>query len=327
MLSRRGFMAASTLGFALDLAPAAFAQVGGQVTRIVTGFPPGGSSDTVARLLAEKIRGSYAPNVIVENRPGAGGRIGLEAVKNAPADGSTMILTPASMIVIYPHIYKKLAYDPLRDFAPVTTVCTFTFAFSVGPAVPAAVKSVGDFVQWAKANPTKASFGSPAAGSVPHFTGVMLGRAAGIELAHVAFRGGAPAIQDLIGGHIPASINVLGEALPHVPAGQLRVLATTAAKRSRFLPDVPTLAESGFPEIDAGEWFGIFAPAATPPDTVARLNAALVDALRSKEIVDGLAKFGFEPAGTSPAEFAQSIREQHARWAPIVQASGFSAED
>lgn len=328
MLSRRDFLTASALGLAASgLVPDALAQPAGKVTRILTGFPPGGSTDTIARLLAERIRGSYASSVIVENRAGAGGRLGLEALKNADSDGSAMILTPASMLAIYPHIYKRLPYDAFRDFAPVTAVCKFPFAFSVGPAVPATVKTVPDFVEWAKANPKQASYGSPAAGSMPHFVGVMLARAAGFEFAHVGFRGGAPAIQDLIGGHIPASINVFGEALPYVPAGQLRVLATTGPTRSRFLPEAPTLKESGFHDIEAQEWFGMFVPAKTPPDAVARLNAAIVAVLGTPEIAEAFAKFGYEPAPTTVAEFAGMVKAEYERWRPVVEASGFSAED
>lgn len=329
MLTRRRFVTASATALAsaaAGLTPRAFAQALQKTARIVVGFPPGGSSDVVARLIADRMRGGYAPAVIVENRPGAGGRIALDHLKQAESDGSAMVQTPASMIVIYPHIYKKLAYDPLVDFAPVTRVCTFVFAVSVGPAVPDSVKTVADLVQWLKANPKQASYGSPAAGSVPHFTGVLLGRAAGVELTHVAFKGGAPAIQDLIGGQIPMSINVLSEALPQHKAGKLRILATTGPKRSPYLPEAPTLKESGF-NLEATEWFGIFVPARTSPDTVAKLNAAIREALKSKEVTEGFAKFAFEPAGESPVEFATLVKSEHERWGPIVKSTGFTAED
>lgn len=329
MLTRRRFVTASTTALAsaaVGLRPRAFAQTLQKTARIVVGFPPGGSSDVVARLIADRMRSGYAPAVIVENRPGAGGRIGLEHVKNAETDGSAMVQTPASMIMIYPHIYKKLTYDPLTDFAPVTRVCTFVFAVSVGPAVPDNVKTVAELVQWLKANPKQASYGSPAAGSVPHFTGVLLGRAAGVELTHVAFKGGAPAIQDLIGGQIPMSINVLSEALPQHKAGKLRILATTGPKRSPYLPDAPTLKESGF-NLEGTEWFGVFVPAKTSAETVAKLNAALREALKTKEVTEGFAKFAFEPAGESPAEFAALVKSEYDRWAPIVKSTGFTAED
>jgi tripartite-type tricarboxylate transporter receptor subunit TctC len=329
MLTRRRFVTASATALASAAAgftPRAFAQTLQKNARIVVGFPPGGSTDVVARLIAERMRGGYAPAVIVENRPGAGGRIALDHMKNAESDGSAMVLTPASMIMIYPHIYKKLSYDPLADFAPVTRVVTFVFAVSVGPAVPESVKTVAELMQWLKANPKQASYGSPAAGSVPHFTGVLLGRAAGVELTHVAFKGGAPAIQDLIGGQIPMSVNVLSEALPQHKAGKLRILATTGPERSRYLPDAPTLKESGF-DLASTEWFGIFVPVKTSAETIAKLNAAIREALKSKEVTDGFAKFAFEPAGESPAEFAKLVKSEYERWAPIVKSTGFTAED
>ena len=329
MFSRRRFIAASAAASAAALAPSVRAQtpVVNKTARIVVGFPPGGSTDVVSRLIADRLRGVYAPSVIVENRPGAGGRIALEAVKNADADGSAMILTPASMLVIYPHIFKKLAYDPFTDFAPVTSVCAFPIGFSVGPMVPESVKTVADFVAWAKANPKSAAFASPAAGSMVHFTGVMLNRAAGLDMTHVPFKGGAPAIQDLIGGQIASSMNVLSEALPQHKAGKLRTLATSGAQRSPFMPDVPTFVESGYKEIVAREWFGILVPAKTPADIITKLNAAILHALKSKEVTEGFAKLAFDPVGESPADFARIIKADYERWAPIVKASGFTADE
>jgi tripartite-type tricarboxylate transporter receptor subunit TctC len=272
------------------------------------------------------MRGSYASAVIVDNRPGAGGRIVLDYLKQAETDGSVMVLTPASMIAIYPHIFKKLSYDPLADFTPVTTVCSFAFAISVGPAVPDTVKTVADLMQWMKANPKLASYGSPAAGSMPHFTGALLGRAAGVGLTHVAFKGGAPAIQDLLGGQIPMSINVLSEALQLHKSGKLRILASTGAKRSPYLAEVPTLREAGF-DLEATEWFGLFVPAKTSAEIVAKLNAAVREALKSKEVIDGFAKFAFEAVGDSPAEFAKRVRAEYDRWGPVVASTGFKAEE
>jgi len=208
----------------------------------------------------------------------------------------------------------------------VTTVCSFVFAVSVGPAVPDSVKTVAELMQWAKANPKQASFGSPAAGSMPHFTGVLLGRAAGVELTHVGYKGGAPAIQDLIGGQIPMSVNVLSEALQLHKAGKLRILATTGPQRSPYLPEVPTLREAGF-DLEATEWFGLFVPAKTSIETVTKLNAAVRDALKSKQVIDGFAKFAFEPVGDSPSDFAKRVRFAYDRWGPVVKSTGFKAEE
>lgn len=327
MLNSRRFAATAALA-CLAVAPLAQAQTTiDKPARIVVGFPAGGAVDAVARLLADQLRGSYAPTVIVDNKAGAGGRIGAQAVKAGDADGSQFLLTPASILTIYPHVYKKLGYDSLADFAPVSSVAVVTFAFNVSSAVPASVKTVADYVAWAKANPKDANFGSAAAGATPHFVGTMLGRAAGVSLNHIPFKGGAPLVSDLLGGQIQAGVNVLPEVLPHAQSGKLRVLAVSGAKRSRYLPNVPTFAESGFKDVAADEYFAVFVPARTPADVVARLNAAIQKALKAKPLIEGLEKLSFEVEGQSPAEFGKIVRSEFDRWGPIVKASGFSSED
>ncbi len=330
MLNRRHLLAAAALAsfvFA-TLTPLAQAQTAiDKPARIVVGFPPGGSSDVVARLLADQLRGSYAPTVIVENKAGAGGRIGALAVKAGDADGSQFLLTPASILTIYPHVYKKLGYDALADFTPVSTVASVTFAFSVSSAVPASVKTAADYVAWAKANPKDANYGSLAAGATPHFVGTMLSRAAGLHLNHIPFKGGAPLVSDLLGGQIQAGVNVLPEVLPHHQTGKLRILAVSGAKRSRYLPNVPTLAESGFKDVAADEYFAVFAPAKTPPNVVAKLNAAIQQALKSKPLIEALERLSFEVVGQSQAEFGKIVKSELERWGPVVKASGFSSEE
>jgi tripartite-type tricarboxylate transporter receptor subunit TctC len=206
-------------------------------------------------------------------------------------------------------------------------VASVTFAFSVSSAVPASVKTVADYVAWAKANPKEANFGSPAAGATPHFVGTMLGKAAGVQLNHIPFKGGAPLVSDLLGGQIQAGVNVLPEVLPHAQSGKLRILAVSGAKRSRFLPNVPTFAESGFKDVAAEEYFAVFAPAKTPADVVAKLNAAIQQALKAKPMVEGLEKLSFEVEGQSPAEFGKIVKAEWDRWGPVVKASGFSSEE
>lgn len=327
MLNRRRLTATAALA-CLAFAPLAQAQTTiDKPARIVVGFPAGGAADAVARLLADQLRGSYAPAVIVDNKAGAGGRIGAQAVKAGDADGSQFLLTPASILTIYPHVYKKLGYDSLADFTPVSSVAVVTFAFNVSSAVPASVKTVADYVAWAKANPKEANFGSAAAGATPHFVGTMLGRAAGLPLNHIPFKGGAPLVSDLLGGQIQAGVNVLPEVLPHAQSGKLRVLAVSGAKRSRYLPNVPTFAESGFKDVAADEYFAVFVPARTPPDAVARLNAAIQKALKAKPLIEGLEKLSFEVEGQSPADFGRIVKAEFNRWGPIVKASGFSSED
>lgn len=316
---------ASGAAFALPLSSAS-AQVVDKPARLVVAFPPGGSADTVARLLTNNMK-DYAPALIVDNKPGAGGRIGLENVKASAADGTTMILTPASMIVLYPHVYKKLAYDPVADFTAVTTVCSSPFSLTVGPKVPEAVKSVTDFIAWCKENPKDASYGSSGAGSMPHFAGVMLSRAANVEIVHVPYKGAAPAIQDLLGGQIAANMAVLSTALPHIQSGKLRSLAITSAARSPFLPNTPTLQEAGFKDLVAEEWFGIFAPTNLPTAQLEKMNAAVRKSLGSSEVQEGLKKFSFTPASSTAQEFAALVRADHERWGPIIKASGFTPEE
>lgn len=295
--------------------------------KIVVGFPPGGSADILARALAQQLEG-LAPAVIVDNKPGAGGRLALETVKNAEADGSTVVLSPASMIVLYPHLYKKLSYNPASDFTAVGRVAAAPFVFAVGPAVPATVRSLADFAQWAKANPNQAAYGSSGAGSMPHFTGVSLGKSMKVDLLHVAYKGAAPAMTDLIGGQVAANVSVMSNALPQIQAGKVRALAVSSPQRSPALPQTPTLAELGHPEATAIEWFGVFAPAKTPVNVVAALNKAIADATRTKPFQEVLAKGAFESVSAeAPAAFATAVQSDINRWGPVVKASGFNPED
>lgn len=294
--------------------------------KIVTGFPPGGTSDSICRRVAEKMAPGYAKAAFVENKTGAGGQIAIQFAKTAPADGSVLLQTPMSMLGIYPHIYKKLSYDPVNDVMPVSLGCTFDFGFAVGPLVPASVKTVPEFLAWCKANPSLANFGSPAAGSVPHFIGALMGRAAEVDLRHVAFRGTQPAILDMIGGQVAAVSGPIGEFTQHVAAGKCRLLGATGAKRSQFAPQTATLAEQGMKDFVYSEWFGFYVPAKTPADIVNRLNAALRVALAAPETVSGLAVMGLEAQSSTPAELAARLKADTERWGPLVKTIGFTAE-
>jgi tripartite-type tricarboxylate transporter receptor subunit TctC len=306
-------------------APAVRAQTVGRTSRIVIGFPPGGSSDVVARLYAEKLRGRYAPQVIVDPRPGAAGRIAVEAVKAAEADGTVILQTPASMLTVQPHVFpREVRYDALTDFIPVSTVCSFPFGFGVPVAHPA--RTLDQWVAWAKAQGAEVPWASPAAGSVPHFTGIMLGRKLGLRLTHVPYRGGAPAVQDVIAGRLPLFIGVLSEMLPHHNSG-LRIIAVTSERRFAKLPDVPTLAELGHPERSAEEWFGALVPANTPAATVAGLHAAIRTAAADPELVAALDRLEFLPTvSATPADFAARIRAERDAWRTVVRESGFTPE-
>ena len=327
MSSRRRFLAASAGLAAAGLSPRAFAQAAGKTVRVIVPFPAGGGTDVLARLVAEKLRGSYAPAVIVENRPGAAGRIAVDYVKAGDADGSLMLFVPDFLMTVYPHSYKKLSYDPFRDFTPVAVVGKSQLALCAGPGLPDSVRTVGELVQWFRANPARAAYATTSAGATPHFVGVMLSRAANLDLTPVHYKGGAPALQDLLGGQIPVSVNPVGEILPYARAGKLRVLATTGPSRSRFLPDAPNMAESGYKDIVVEAWLGFFAPSKTPPAAVARLSAAIGEAVKAEEVIQSFLKFGNEVAYAAPAAFAKLLRDDTERWGPIVKASGFTAED
>lgn len=294
--------------------------------KIVTGFAAGGTSDNTCRRIGTRLTGTYAKTVVVENKTGAGGQIAIQYNKTQPADGTVLLQSPSSMFTIYPHIYKKLPYDPVADVTHVSLACVFDFGLAVGPLVPASVKNLGDFVVWAKANPSLANFGSPAAGSTPHFVGALLGAKAGIDFKHAAYRGTQPAMQDLLGGQIAAVSGPIGDIIQHLPTGKVRVLATSGAKRSRFAPDVPTYAEQGYKDLTHSEWFALFLPPHAPHDLVMRMNAALKVALASKDVVDGLAAFGLEAMSSTPAELADLLQRDTAKWAPIVKSIGFTAE-
>lgn len=298
------------------------------LVKILYGFPAGSSGDIVARRVAERIAGSpYTRNPgIVENKPGAGGRIALDALKQAAPDGATLCLSPFSCLSIYPHVYSKLSYDPVNDFVPVSIAALMFHGLAVGPAVPASVKTVKEFLAWAKAHPNDANYGSPAAGSTPHFIGALLGLNNGVDLKHVPYRGSVPGVTDLVGGQIAAMVTPSGDFIANHKAGKLRVLATSGAKRSPFLPDVATFAEQGFPEFTVEEWFGFYAPARTPAATVAAANAAINLALKDKALIDGLGIVGLVAQGSTAQEMAQSQRRELERWGPLVKKVGFTAE-
>jgi len=304
----------------------AFAQAGIETATIVTGFAAGGTSDTICRRVATKLSPDYARAAVVENRTGAGGQIAVSYVKGRPADGTTILQTPTSILTIYPHIYKKLPYDPMVDITPVTIGCIFDFGFAVGPAVPASVKTVPEFLAWAKANPAGANYGSPAAGSTPHFIGALLGKQGGVELKHAAYRGTQPAMLDLLGGNISAVSGPIGDITQHLPTGKVRILGVSGAKRSRFAPDVPTFGEQGIQDMAHSEWFAFFLPAKASPELVAKLNASMKNALAQKDVIDGLGTFGLEAMSSTPAELTELLKKDTAKWAPIVKEVGFTAE-
>jgi tripartite-type tricarboxylate transporter receptor subunit TctC len=319
-LARLLAVTTAMLGACLSCAQA---QIGGEPVRIVFPFAAGGSGDALARLIAEHLRQALSQPVIVENRAGAQGRIGVQAVKAAAPDGRTLLLTPVAPMSVYSHVYKALGYDPIADFEPVTQVATFDFGLAVGPQVPA--KTLEELVGWLKADPARGSYGTPAAGTLPHFFAVTFARAAGLDLRHVGYRGSAAALTDLIGGQIPIAVTTTSDLLEQHKGGRIRVLATSDRQRSPFLPDIPTFKEAGF-AIEGTGWYGVFLPAKTPPDIVARLEKAIVAAVAMPEVKERLLAFGLVPTGTTAAELGKIQKADSELWAPSVKASGFTPE-
>ncbi|SFE85577.1 Bug family tripartite tricarboxylate transporter substrate binding protein [Paracidovorax wautersii] len=326
-LSRRRFASLACGVAAVAAGGGAFAQGDARVARVLVGSQAGGVADAIARIFVSRLRGAFPGDVIVDNRPGAGGRLAVEALRSARPDGSTLLFTADFVLTVYPHSYRKLPYDPLRDFAPIAAPVRTALVLSAGPALPASVKTLTDFLRWCRAHPQQAAYASPGAGSTAHFAGFMLAKAAGVELTHVPYKGGAPALQDLLGGQIPVSFNPVGEVLPYLQSGKLRVLATTGARRSRLLPQAPTLAEAGFPGIVIEPWLGFLAPAGTPEAVVARLSAAIGDLARQADVAEALDRQGLDVVASTPASLASQIRSDLDLWAPVVKASGFTAED
>jgi len=308
---------------ALALAAGAQAQVD-KPMRILVGFAPGGSADVAARLLGERMAAELKQPVTVENKPGAGGRIAAEALKGAPADGSTLMLAPIVVPVLAPLVFSKLAYNPVTDFAPVAPVANYQFGLSVNAANPS--KNVNELVAWWKTNPKEANYGSPAPGSLPHFFGVMIASGTGLDLVHVPFNGGGPLMNALVGNQVSSGIDTLVDQVEMHRSGKIRILATAGATRSALLPEVPTFAESGFKGIEGSGWFALYAPAKTPPATVQQVSAAANKALATPELRERFAKLGLEPTGGSAADLAALMKRDSERWAPIVKASGFKGD-
>ncbi len=323
-LDRRSLLKALALGSCAGYGMPLIGQTRHSVEtlRVYVGIAPGGVSDTSARAVAAGMNG-YATNAIVENRTGAGGQLAISAMRGKPVDGASCVVTPASMLTVYPHTYPSLPYDPFKDLVPVTKVGTFEFGFGVGPMVPASVRSMADFYAWCKKNPDKASFASPAAGSIPHFVGVLAGRAGGIDLVHVPYRGTQPAILDMIGGQIAAASGPVGGFVEHIKSGRCRLLASSGPRRSRFAPTVATYAEQGYPDIQFDEWLGIFMPSGTPAELIESANAALRTSIASPAVIKTLAGGGIDAMSSTPAELAALLKRDFERWQPIVKSIGF----
>jgi len=305
----------------IGLALAAHAAAQEKTLKFVLGYPPGASSDLLTRLLAERMRPLLGMNTIVENRTGAGGIVGTEAVAKAPPDGLTLLLTPLAPMVAFPHSHgPAVRYDPFKDFEPVAHICNFQLAMVVNADLP--VKNVAEYIALVKKDPKVGDYASAAAGSLPHYLGVMLAKAAGIPMTHVPYRGTAPALQALIAGEVKAGMFVLSDALTTVRSGKARLLAVAGRERSPLAPEVPTFRELGY-DLEASAWYALFAPAGTPKDAIERYAKAAIEVVRAPDVKQRLEQMGLEPTGLGPAELAKILRADYDRWGPVIKASGF----
>lgn len=308
---------AATLGTAVR------AQADKAPLKILVGFPPGGSADTLARLLADKLREPLAQPVVVENRPGAAGRIAIDQLKNAPNDGNTVIIMPSGPVVLFPLVFRKLGYDVARDLSPVSQLAGFQFSVVSGPK--SNVRSVAEMLAKVKADPNMASYGTSGAGTVPHFLGVMLGQAAGVELQHVPFQGGAPAMTALMGGHVAFNIDVVLESLEQHRAGKVRAIAVAGATRSPQLPEVPTLREQGVP-MDATAWFAMYGAGTLAPERAQRIQQAVAAAMKDPALRKRMDELGLEPIASTPEQLAAVQKADLAKWEKPVKATGYQAD-
>ena len=295
-----------------------------KLVRIVVPFPPGGSTDLLARKLAEKLQASMGQSFIVENKPGAGGAVGSEFVAKSPPDGYTLLMGVTGSHGISVSLNPKLPYHPLKDFVPVSMVVSAPLVVVVGPGFPA--NTLAEYVAFAKAKPDQVTHSSPGNGTSMHLTGEMFNLASGTKLVHVPYKGSAGAVNDLIGGQVQSMFGDFLVVLPQVRGGKIKALAVTSALRHPLLPEVPTVAESGYPGFEALSWQGLFAPAGTPPDVISKLNAETVKALASEDFREAFARQGFLVAGSTPAEFRAFIEAEIPKWARIIKAGGVTLQ-
>jgi tripartite-type tricarboxylate transporter receptor subunit TctC len=322
---RRVLLAAALAAGALSALPAAAAEpFPAKPVRLIVPFTPGGSTDILARALGQKLAERWHQSVVIENRPGAGGAIGMELAARSPADGYTMVMGHIGTLAANPALYPRLPYDPVRDFAPVTLVAMVPNVLVVGPAVQSA--SVAEFIALAKSKPGKLDYGSGGNGSAAHLAMEYFKLKAGIDLQHVPYKGTAPALADLLGGQIAVILTGLPPVLQQVKAGKLRMLGVASKTRLKNFPDLPTLAESGVPGFEATQWYGLLVPAGTPKDIVAKLHRDTVAALADPVVNERLASEGAEPVGNTPEQFAAFIQSEIDLWGKVIRTTGMKAD-
>jgi tripartite-type tricarboxylate transporter receptor subunit TctC len=320
-MERRSFLKAGAAVSLAGFASRAGAQGTDQTIRIIFPFAAGGIGDALARMMADAIQKATGKAVIVESRTGGAGRPGVQAVKAAEPNGATLLFTPVAPMSIYPHFYNPLGYDPVADFEPLSQHATFEFALAVAARVP--VKNPAELVAWLKANPSEASFGSPAIGTLPYFTAVQFGKLAGIDLRHVSYRGSAAGMVDLVAGQLPMFITSTGEFVQHHNDGRVRVIATS--EKQPFIPGIQTFEEAGF-KLRGNGWYAMYAPAKTPAATLELYSKAMADAAKEPANREKLLKLGLQPTGTTRAELAAIQKRDMEYWGPIIRASGFKPQ-
>jgi tripartite-type tricarboxylate transporter receptor subunit TctC len=318
-VDRRNFIA-SCVGLSFAAKAGDALGQSGPLTKMIFPFAAGGGGDTLCRILAQHVGELLNRTVIVENRTGGDGLIGIKSVKNANPDGTSILVTTGPTMYLLPMVETEPSFDTARDFVPVSLLARFEFGVVAGPAVDA--KDFTQFVAWLKANPGKASYGVPSNGTIPHFTGSKLEQVLGVPMTRVPYRGSAPIINDLVGGHLPFGITTIADAIPQHRAGGVKILAVSSAERSPFLPDVPTLKESGV-ELVADAWYGMWLPAGSSPEFTRQLSSAVATALVRPEAREKLLAIGLIPVGTTPEGLTQELAANTAFWQPIVKATGY----
>ncbi len=325
MLNRRSLIALAALAMAVPAAhTAAAATFPDRAVRIIVPFPPGGSNDVIARILAENLSQQWKQPVIVDNRSGAGGNVGAAEVARAEPDGYTLLLSAPGPLAINPSLFANLSFNPLKDFAPIALVANVPIVLAVNPAVKAT--SVKELIALAKADPGKLNFGSSGNGSTNHLAGELFETLAGVQMVHVPYRGAAPAMNDLVAGHIPVMFDNMPAVRPQVQAGKIRALAVCGTQRSALFPELPTMIEAGVPGFDASAWFGLVAPVKTPPEVLKTITDATRAALAQPEMIKKFADLGAEPGTVFGADFGKFLTAEHAKWGKVIRDAGVKIE-
>lgn len=327
MNMRRKIIASAAVLVADKLvAPLARAQARGKIGRLLVGTPPGSQLDLIARIVADRLRVLTGQTFVVENRPGATGRIAMQQLRAAEPDGSVLMIVPSGWLTTLPHTSRNVPFDTMNDFAPVSKACSFSFAFAAGPATPA--RTLAEFVDWCRANPAMANFAVPIAGGTLELLGWVFGKSAKLDLPIVPYKGGGGEFRrDLIGGRVASGLALVSEFVPDHETGRVRILAVTGPTREKVLPGVPTFTELGYRDVLAKEWFGFIAPGRTPPEAVDRLAAGVRDAMQTAAVLETFAKLGLEPTVVAGRAFREDIRSEYDRWGRIVKLVGFTPTD